>query len=267
MIRYLLVLFFLFFSVAFSSDESVSIKAKKTGEFLVVEAKNENPFCVTIAYNAKYNNLQNKQKFPMILVLDPNTDEEILKFHIEGSFNYQAHYDWTIGSAYARHDNNYIYELPFKKGTKRRVSQGYDGNFTHFGESRYAVDFEMPEGTEIYAAREGLVVKIKDDSTKGGETKDFLNSANYITIEHVDGTLATYAHLKYHGVIVKVAQRVKQGELIGYSGKTGMARGAHLHFIVYKAVDGITRESFPVKFTCSEGVVSEPILGKWYTAK
>ncbi len=49
--------------------------------------------------------------------------------------------------------------------------------------------------------------------------------------------------------------------------KTGFTRGAHLHFIVYKAVDGKSRKSFPVKFMSSIGVFNKPIKGKFYEAK
>ena len=263
----ILFLFFFFLATAFASDESVFVKAKKIGDYVVVEANNDNPFSITVAYDAQYENLQCDKKFPLLFVLPSHAHLEIMKLHINGNFKYKGHYDWTIGSAYAKHDNRYLYALPFKRGTVRRVSQSYNGDFTHFGDSQYAVDFEMAQGSEVYAARGGVVIKIKEDSTKGGETKDFLHDANYITIEHSDGTLATYAHLKYNGVLVKVTDKVKQGDVIGYSGKTGMARGPHLHFIVYKAVDGKTRESFPVKFMTVEGIVDEPIQGHWYSAQ
>ena len=95
----------------------------------------------------------------------------------------------------------------------------------------------------------------------------FEKHANFIIIEHSDGTLGSYAHLKQNGVVVKVGEMVKKGKLIGYSGKTGFTRGAHLHFIVYKAVDGKSRKSFPVKFMSSIGVFNKPIKGKFYEAK
>ena len=60
---------------------------------------------------------------------------------------------------------------------------------------------------------------------------------------------------------------MKRGELIGYSGKTGYTRGPHLHFIVYKAIDGKTRVSIPIKFISTKGVIREPLKGKYYKAK
>jgi murein DD-endopeptidase MepM/ murein hydrolase activator NlpD len=263
-------LFFIFsvvFSILFANDNSVLVKAKIVGKDVVVNAKNSNPFSVTVVYDAKFNNLETREKFPMLFVLKPQSQKKILKLHIKGKFRYKANYHWTIGSKDAIHDDSYIYRLPYELGTKRTVSQGFNGDFTHFGASQYAVDFSMPVDTKIYAAREGRVVKVKDDSNKGGPTKAFLDDANYVIIEHNDGTLATYAHLKYHGVVVKVGQNVNRGELIGYSGQTGMARGPHLHFIVYKAIDGKTRESFPIKFRSAQGLIENPKKGMVYQAK
>ena len=76
-----------------------------------------------------------------------------------------------------------------------------------------------------------------------------------------------FVKAKKMGALVEVATKVKEGDIIGYSGKTGMARGPHLHFIVYKAVDGKSRESFPVKFMSEAGIISDPIKGNWYRAK
>jgi len=147
------------------------------------------------------------------------------------------------------------------------VSQGFNGKFTHFGMSQYAVDVNRKEGTGVYAAREGVVVITKSDSNRGGASKAYEKDANHVIIEHRDGTLASYDHLKQNGVVVKVGQKIERGQLIGYSGKTGYAQGPHLHFIVYKAIDGTHRQSFPVKFMSAKGLVNKPVKGVFYQAK
>lgn len=257
----------IFTSLLYASDESVKIKAEQSGEYVIVDGINKNPFSITVSYNASYTNLTSGKKLPLLFVLKPFSKEEILKLHIDkNSFSFKANYKWTIGSKDAKHDKNYIYRLPYKLATKQMVSQGFNGKFSHYGESQYAVDFNMKEGTGTYTAREGIVVQTKSDSNRGGASRSFEKHANYVTIEHNDGTLATYSHLKQNGVVVKVGEIVQRGELLGYSGKTGYAQGPHLHFIVYKATDGKGRQSMPVKFM-SAGVIAKPIKGQWYIAK
>ena len=259
---------FLIFGFLFASDESVTVKAKKVGEYVIVNADNKNPFSVTIIYNASLENLKSNQKLPVVFVMHAHSSQEILHLYVDKNpFKLKANYKWTIGSKDAQHNSNYLYRLPYKLGTKQSITQGFNGLFSHYGTSQYAVDFNMKEGSEVYAARDGKVVDIKYDSNVSGPTREFEKNANFIIMEHSDVTLATYAHLEQNGVIVKVGEQVKRGQLIGYSGKTGFVNGAHLHFIVYKAVDGITRASFPIKFISQEGIISQPIVGQSYIAE
>lgn len=127
-------------------------------------------------------------------------------------------------------DTSHIYQLPFSPGTKSRVIQGYFSRFTH--KHRAALDFRMRPGTEIRASRDGIVLRTKDDSNQGGWNKKYRPDANFIMIEHDDSSRASYRHLQYQGVIVKEGEKVKTGQLLGYSGKTGYTALPHLHFMV-----------------------------------
>jgi len=134
-------------------------------------------------------------------------------------------------------DTDYLYRLPFKKGKKYEVSQGWGGKASHHGEkSYYAIDFQLNVGEPIHAARDGIVVLAIDWFTKKGGP-ELRNSANRIVVLHDDGTIASYAHLQYKGVLVKVGEKIAKGQKIGYSGLTGHTRGPHLHFVVRKARD------------------------------
>ena len=130
-------------------------------------------------------------------------------------------------------DTTAVYLLPYAHGTKHSVSQGYFGSVTHQG--LHALDFEMPEGTPVHAARDGIVIGVKEDATRGGASAAFAKDGNFVEVQHTDGTWAVYAHLKHRGAAVQAGQRVKAGDLLGYSGATGMASGPHLHFVVYRA--------------------------------
>src|SRR2546423_4074907 len=78
--------------------------------------------------------------------------------------------------------DSYIYDLPFKEGSSYKVVQGYGGRFSH--NHKAALDFEMPEGTPVYAAREGTIYHYKDDSNEGKPFPWYNRKANYIIIKH-----------------------------------------------------------------------------------
>jgi murein DD-endopeptidase MepM/ murein hydrolase activator NlpD len=146
----------------------------------------------------------------------------------------------------------YIYNLPFEKGTKHRLVQGYGGLFSH--KNIAALDFEMPEGTAVHAAREGTVYSYKDNSGEGGPFSKYKTKANFIIIKHNDGSFGCFWHLKKDGVVVKKGM-VTKGQLIGYSGATGFTLRPHLHFSV-KSKLNYEKESFvQTKFITTGGIL------------
>ena len=152
-----------------------------------------------------------------------------------------------------KNTDSYEYELPFKKGAKYRVVQGYGGMFTH----RYiaALDFEMPVATPVCAARGGIIYRYKDDSDEGGILLKYQNKANYIIIQHDDGSFGCYWHLKKDGVLIK-SGRVSAGQQIGLSGATGQVLNPHLHFSVKRVLNYEMDAYVKTKFKTTEGVIS-----------
>ena len=120
------------------------------------------------------------------------------------------------------------YKLPVNKKDIIKVIK------KHAKELKYSIDFLIPEGTPIYAAYSGKVVWVNDDSNVGGRSKKkYWNLGNRIVIKHKNSEYTAYEHLKYKGAIVKVGQKVRKGQLIGFSGNTGWTHGPHLHFEVF----------------------------------
>ncbi len=130
------------------------------------------------------------------------------------------------------------YLLPWAGGEIHAVTQGEETTLTHNGSAAYAFDFDLTTDT-IAAARGGRVTMVRMDSDVGGCSPAFSGSANYIVIDHGDGTSGLYLHLAQDGVFVKPGDMVWQGQYIGISGATGLTcsdkdagPGLHLHFQV-----------------------------------
>src|SRR5919201_4601945 len=135
--------------------------------------------------------------------------------------------------------------VPFGCGLSFEVSQAHNTG-SHLYNDVYAWDFRMPEGVPIVAARAGVVRMARGDSAVGGCDAKFAKDANYVVIDHGDGTEAQYLH--FSSVTVEAGQKVASGELIGYSGKTGWACGSHLHFKIARRVhNGWNNPSIPAE--------------------
>lgn len=85
------------------------------------------------------------------------------------------------------------------------------------------LDFAAGRGTPIYAAGNGTV---EQASRNGGY-------GNYVKIRHNSTYSTGYAHLNGYARGIRSGARVKQGQVIGYVGSTGLATGPHLHYEVY----------------------------------
>jgi murein DD-endopeptidase MepM/ murein hydrolase activator NlpD len=83
----------------------------------------------------------------------------------------------------------------------------------------YGQDFSVPYGTNVYATGDGTV--IDSDWNSGG-------LGNCIVIDHGYGIHSIYGHLS--NIKVTTGMRIKRGDLIGFSGSTGISSGPHLHY-------------------------------------
>jgi len=93
------------------------------------------------------------------------------------------------------------------------------------------VDLRASMGTPVYATADGIVEHASYDKYNG----------NLVTLQHIYGFKSYYAHL--NKIVIKSGSFVKKGDLIAYSGNTGMSSGPHLHYEVRflsKSLDPIT---------------------------
>ena len=169
-------------------------------------------------------------------------------------------YSWKFGDPTIDADN-YAYRTPFLTKAGHRVTQGFNGRFSHQGEySRYAVDIAMAVGTNIHAVRDGTVVWVKDDYHMSGRTQYFLDKANVIKVMHNDGTFALYGHILMDTSAVKIGDKVIAGQLIARSGSSGFSTGPHLHFMIFRNI-GFKVVSIPFDFIDNQGRKFTPKKG------
>ncbi len=144
------------------------------------------------------------------------------------------------------HADAVLYALPFADRPVR-IDQGFGGAFSHHDPANaYALDFALPEGTQVLAARDGMVMEVRDDFRESGTDARLGQAANLVRVLHADGSMAIYAHLAAGGVQVRVGQTVRRGERLGLSGNTGLSSGPHLHFVV-QLNRGLRLESVPFR--------------------
>ncbi len=176
-------------------------------------------------------------------------------------------YQYLAGDPGTRHRPSQAYRVPFAISTDHPVTQAYPEVATHVTlDSFYAIDIAMPIGTDIMAARGGVVFDVAASNFRGGldPARDG-PAANVIRILHDDGTYAIYAHLNTNSIRVRPGDRVKRGQYIADSGNTGFSSGPHLHFAVVRNA-GMAIESVPVTFTGQNSTSVVPASGMPLTA-
>ena len=130
-------------------------------------------------------------------------------------------------------------------GMRKHPILGY--NKMHRG-----TDFAAPEGTPIMASGDGVIIKA---GWCGG-------GGNCVKIKHNKTYQTVYAHMKNFSNLAIPGNRVKQGQIIGYVGSTGLSTGPHLHYEVIengkkinsqllklppgKSLEGISRKQFEI---------------------
>lgn len=114
-----------------------------------------------------------------------------------------------------------------------RISARF-GKITHsFGFSNHnGIDLPLPVGTPVVASADGKVLKALE---KGGYGK-------HIVIQHEDEFRTLYANLS--SIQVQDGQLVKQGEVIGYTGNTGVSTGPHIHIGVFKGDEAVDPKKY-----------------------
>ena len=141
-------------------------------------------------------------------------------------------YFYESDDAYGYYDNlgnsvqKALLKAPFKYS--QRISSNFSYNRFHPVLKRrmphYGVDYAAPMGTPVISVGDGEIITSRYNGAAG----------NMVKIRHNSTYSTAYLHLSGYASGIKEGRRVKQGQVIGYVGKTGRVTGVHLHYNVYK---------------------------------
>ena len=253
-------------TTAFAQQKPVLITATDyKGSGVILEAKNTSSIPYTLVLTCTLQNMEPSTELPLRKVIEPAKKKLTLTrlTPVGQPYRYTYNYRYYLGNTISvTPAPDYVYDLPFAAGQEYAVMQGNNGAFSHL--NKLAVDFSMPEGSLVCAARAGIVAEIKQDSNTGCPTASCKDLGNYIIIFHEDGTYATYVHFKQNGSLVQPGQQVAAGAPIGYSGNTGWSSGPHLHFEVDLPSEQ-EKITLPVKFRVGSQILGELQQGARYT--
>ena len=260
-------------STAFASckDEWICVDAVDHGDDVELHARNLGDYPITYTLRVRTQNLRTDGPKTVTRTLAPRQSEQVMSLtgtreRNNNDNDYRYSYDWTVGDKDAIHDDDHLYALPYASGRSYRVLQGFGSRFSHTGLEEFAIDFDMPTGTPIHAARAGVVARIEESHAKGCWEDGCGKYANFIVILHNDGTTGEYFHLQENGVLVNAGDSVSQGQKIAHSGNTGHTTMPHLHFAVYRATEWGNTQSIPVRFQGVDGIIARPRRGGRYQA-
>lgn len=193
-------------------------------------------FADLYGWSVDFQRLQKGDKFKVVYeekVIDGNvisvSDIKLAYFEHMGVPYHAIPFDQAGEVNFFDQDGNSLKKAFLRDPLKySRISSRYNLKRFHPVQKRYkahlGTDYAAPSGTEIRSVGEGTVLEAKYTSANG----------NYVKIKH-NGTYTTqYLHMSKIGKGVKAGSRIRQGQVIGYVGSTGLATGPHLCFRFWK---------------------------------
>ena len=236
-----------------------------SGEQLVFRARNAAPVAATVSLSFELlQNVRLTDSVPIEREVPSGSSlvlTRLLRVDREAGIDAHPKVEIDLGSASTRHDPDVLYAMPFGGEEPRQLAATY-GSAAHRTGEFFALDFSMPEGTPVLAAREGVVALVQDGLAGSGSEGDIVGKANLVVIAHSDGTLASYGYLR-SGIDVAVGDSVVRGQHLAHSGSGGTPPWPHLHFHVGTRLVAAEGRTIRVPFESPTGGVHPLREGSW----
>jgi murein DD-endopeptidase MepM/ murein hydrolase activator NlpD len=216
-----------------------------------------NEFADIFAWQIDFFHLYPGDKFKVIYEEEQIDGERIKISEIKGAYfqhsgndYYAVYYDQGNGFDYFDEDGNSLRKALLRYPVKfSRISSRYSGRRYHPVQKRYkahrGTDFAAPGGTPIRSVGDGIIVEAKYGKFNG----------NFVKVKHNGNYTTGYLHMKKFARGIRPGVKVKQGQIIGFVGKTGLAKGNHVCFRFWK--NGVQIDALKVKLPPSEPILKE----------
>lgn len=181
-------------------------------------------FLLTVLTSCSFKNTENREsqeKFKLDKSVDLRQTKRVIRFE---KFQFPL-------------PEKYRYYVSSTQGMRNSVKNVNIGGGSSTSSYHNAIDFAVPVGTEVYAAKEGYIINCYPSLWNGPQWKGHPTYGGMIEIKHSDGTVSLYAHLVE--TCVKEGAFIEKGQIIGKTGGaygkrgSGNSTGPHLHFSIY----------------------------------
>ncbi len=216
-----------------------------------------NEFADIFAWQIDFFHLYPGDKFKVIYEEEQIDGELITISEIKGAYfqhagndYYAKYYNQGNGFDYFDEDGNSLRKALLRYPVKfSRISSRYSGRRYHPVQKRYkahrGTDFAAPAGTPIRSVGDGIIVEARYGKFNG----------NFVKVKHNGNHTTGYLHMKKFASGIRPGVKVKQGQIIGFVGKTGLAKGNHVCFRFWK--NGVQIDALKVNLPPSEPILEE----------
>lgn len=137
---------------------------------------------------------------------------------------------------------------PADKGPQNQL-YAYDFRMENTGQEKKLEDYGV-FGIEVISPGSGVIAQVVDGSfdCNPGDADRSVGVGNMIMIDHLNGEFSLICHLKHNSIVVKVGDKVEQGQLIGLCGNTGNTTQPHIHYNLQDNLLGYKAKALPAQF-------------------